>query len=35
MSKGTLEREEGEETNQVTKININEQGDLFLEVRFQ
>jgi hypothetical protein len=35
MSKKTLEREEREETNQVMKINTNEHGDLFPEVRFQ
>jgi hypothetical protein len=35
MSKKTLEREEREETNQVMKINTNEHGDLFSEVRFQ
>jgi hypothetical protein len=35
VSKRTLEREEREETNRVMKINTNEQGDLFPEVRFQ
>jgi hypothetical protein len=35
MSKRTLERGEREETNPVMKINTNEQGDLFPEVRFQ
>jgi 4-diphosphocytidyl-2C-methyl-D-erythritol kinase len=34
-SKGTLEREEMEETNRVMKINTNEHNDLFLEVWFQ
>jgi hypothetical protein len=29
------EREEREETNRVMKINTNEHGDLFLNVRFQ
>jgi hypothetical protein len=33
MSKSTLEREEREETNRVTKINTNEHRDLFPEVR--
>jgi hypothetical protein len=35
MSKGTLEREEREETNRVMKININEHSDLFPVVWFQ
>jgi hypothetical protein len=35
VSKGTLEREEREETNRVRKINTNEHSDLFPEVRFQ
>jgi hypothetical protein len=34
-SKGTLEREEMEETNRVMKINTNEHSDLFPEVWFQ
>jgi hypothetical protein len=29
VSKRTLEREEREETNRVTKVNTNEHGDLF------
>jgi hypothetical protein len=34
MSKGTLEREEREEINQV-KINTSKHGDLFTDVWFQ
>jgi hypothetical protein len=35
VGKGTLEREEREETNRVMKINTGEHDDLFPEVRFQ
>jgi hypothetical protein len=33
VSKRTLEREERGETNRVMRINTNERGDLFPEVR--